>query len=112
MKNEKTSAVDLPQKPHYRHVLKTSSGVIFVMTLHEETGRYNLNWSRSLTSKLWSTAVRELEYIPWIQELLSAWDRRTGKKALRALSLDKPFSEVMNNERRSNEPTTSPKQQQ
>jgi len=77
LNNDEPSPIDLPQLPHYRHVLRTSHGVTITASLNEATGACDLEWSECPTVEL--LEVIEGEYYPWRDEILRAWEKRTGR---------------------------------
>jgi hypothetical protein len=77
MNNESLSAAELPQLPEYRHVLRTK-GVVVTLTLDEDTGAVDLEWSECPTRELMDLVADE--YYPWRDEILRAWEQRTGRQ--------------------------------
>ena len=63
-----------------RHILKLSCGLSVELFLDEVTGAFNCEWSARPTKKLLPKILRE--YVPWRNEIIEAWSRRTGKKVL------------------------------
>ncbi len=50
------------------------------MTVDEETGNFDCEWSERPTKALLPSI--EKEYVPWRNSILEAWARRSGKKML------------------------------
>jgi hypothetical protein len=63
-----------------RHVLKLSCGITCELTLDEETGAFNCEWSERPTLKLLPKIERE--YVPWRNAIIQAWADRTDTKVL------------------------------
>jgi len=74
---QRMSPVDLPQLPEYRHVLRTSQGVMITASINETTGVCDLEWSECPTAELLDAIGNE--YFPWRDEILQAWEQRSGK---------------------------------
>jgi hypothetical protein len=83
---DEPSPADLPQQPQFRHVLRTSRGVIITLLLNEESGVCDLEWSECPTRELLD-AIGE-EYFSWRDQILHAWEQRTGRHYFAKLQID------------------------
>ena len=63
-----------------RHVLNLSCGLTVELVVDEETGRFDCEWSERPTSA--ALAAITGEYLPWRNEILTAWAQRTGNRVL------------------------------
>jgi len=55
-------------------------GITCVMTVDEETGNFDCEWSRRPTKELLPAIMKE--YGPWRNSILEEWAKRSGKKML------------------------------
>jgi len=63
-----------------RNILKLSCGVTVELTLDEQSGRFDCQWSRRPTKKMLPAITKE--YQPWRNEIIAAWAQRTGNRVL------------------------------
>lgn len=62
------------------HVLKTSVGVTVEMAFNESNAHFACQWDPAppFTKKIRAAIIKE--YIPWRDEILSQWSKKTGRK--------------------------------
>jgi hypothetical protein len=68
-----------------KHILKTDFGVTAELELNEEAGHFDCQWDGTPPLGMWPKKFLKKVlrvYLPWRDQILGDWARRTGKKVL------------------------------